>query len=69
MFCINCGNVINEGEHICKGCGKLNASIRDELLAMSEKQSNLKCEKCGGDIKAEHHYCSKCGEPIPVNPR
>lgn len=63
MFCINCGNMINEGERICKGCGQLSASVRDELLAMSEKQSDLKCKKCGGDIKAEHRHCSKCGEP------
>lgn len=61
MFCMNCGDKIDDGEVVCKGCGKLSASIRDELLAMSEKSSDLKCEKCGGDIISGHHYCSKCG--------
>ncbi|NLT14847.1 MAG: hypothetical protein GXY05_10950 [Clostridiales bacterium] len=61
MFCINCGKQINDGEHICKGCGKLSAGIRDELLALSEKTADYKCEKCGGDIRAEQHYCGLCG--------
>jgi predicted amidophosphoribosyltransferase len=61
MFCVNCGNKIDDGEHICKGCGKLSASIREELLAMSEKTADFKCEKCGGAIKAGHHFCATCG--------
>ena len=53
MFCVNCGNTIKEeGELICKGCSKLDASLRDEILAFSEKSSEraaeLKCPKCGG---------------------
>lgn len=64
MFCINCGDKINDGETICKGCGKLSANIRDELLAMSEKRADLKCENCGEDIIPGQHYCSKCGAPV-----
>lgn len=68
MFCVNCGVSIPEGEMLCKGCSKLSANLRDEILAMSEKSSSvaadLKCEKCGGAIEAEHHYCNTCGEPI-----
>lgn len=63
MFCTNCGEKIDDGEAICKGCGKLSASIREELLAMSEKTSDLKCEKCGGVVIAGHHFCSTCGAP------
>lgn len=65
MFCINCGAAINEGDMICKGCGKLSADIREELLAMSEKTTDLECEKCGGKLHAQHHYCNNCGAPVP----
>lgn len=65
MFCFNCGQEINEGELICKGCGRLSASIRDELLAMSEKTTDLKCGNCGGALNADHKFCIKCGTPVP----
>lgn len=63
MFCTNCGSGIDEGEAICKGCGKLSVDIRNELLAMSEKVNEIKCEKCGGALHKEHHYCHSCGAP------
>lgn len=61
MYCIDCGGKIVDGEHICKGCGKLSAHIRDELLALSEKTANIKCEKCGGDILSTQRFCHHCG--------
>ena len=65
MFCVNCGAPINEGELICKGCSKLSANVRDELLSFTEKSnandSGLKCKKCGADIGAGYQYCNKCG--------
>jgi len=61
MYCFHCGHQINDGESICKGCGKLSASIREELLAMSEKSSDFKCGKCGANVKEEHRYCHECG--------
>ena len=64
MFCINCGATINDGEMICKGCSGLGAEVRDELLAMSEKTADLKCEKCGGAFNIEHYFCNNCGSPI-----
>jgi predicted amidophosphoribosyltransferase len=64
MFCIECGTELTEGEHICKGCGKLGAKVRDELLAMSEKSSDLKCPKCGADIFSGQHFCSICGAAV-----
>ena len=70
MFCVNCGDSIKEveGELICKGCGKLDAGLRDELLAFSEKSNelsaDLKCPKCGGAHGAEHHYCNACGSQL-----
>ena len=63
MFCTHCGEK-TESEQICKGCGKLSANIREELLAMSEKSTGLKCEKCGGALDAEHKYCVKCGTRV-----
>lgn len=64
MYCIECGDKIAEGEQICKGCGHLTASVREELLAMTEKTADIKCQKCGGKIKPGHRYCSACGEPV-----
>jgi RNA polymerase subunit RPABC4/transcription elongation factor Spt4 len=68
MFCINCGETINDGELICKGCGGLDSELRDELLAFSEKSgmkaSSSTCEKCGGDIGEKHHYCNTCGKNL-----
>jgi RNA polymerase subunit RPABC4/transcription elongation factor Spt4 len=65
MYCTNCGSLINEGEHICKGCGKLSATMREELLAFSEKTNagagSKKCKSCDTDVGDEHHFCSKCG--------
>ena len=63
MFCLNCGDKINDGEVICKGCGKLSAGLRDELLSMSEKIAEFKCEKCGGDIRKGQRFCGNCGAP------
>lgn len=64
MYCINCGHEINEGEAICKGCGKLSKSIREELLALSEKTADFQCEKCGANVKEAHHYCHECGSTV-----
>ena len=64
MYCTECGTRIPDGEQICKGCGSLPASIREEILAMSEKTADLKCEKCGGSFKPEHRYCNTCGTKI-----
>ena len=67
MFCTNCGEAINEGEMICKGCGKLSNDIRQELLAMSEKSTAIKCKNCGGPMSPEHKFCGTCGAPaIPA---
>ena len=67
MFCIHCGEPINDGELICKGCSNVTAGVRDELLSLSEKTNNgdqgLKCKNCGADIKAGYHFCNKCGTP------
>ena len=65
MFCVDCGTRVNEGELICKGCGKLSDTMRAELLALSEKTnaeaSGKKCQSCGADIGGEHHFCHSCG--------
>jgi hypothetical protein len=65
MYCNDCGIKIDEGELVCKGCGKLTATIRDELLALTEKTADMKCPSCGGFVKTNHPYCSGCGEPVP----
>lgn len=68
MFCVNCGEKIDEGELICKGCGGLSPGIREELLAFSEKENikdaDLKCDHCGSEISAKYRFCNTCGKPI-----
>lgn len=68
MFCVNCGETINEGELICKGCSNLSANLRDEILAASEKHkyegTELKCPACGADVGPGYRYCNVCGKPV-----
>ncbi len=61
MFCPECGAQILPSEPSCKGCGKLSSTIREELLAFSEKMPASKCDKCGADVYPGQHYCVTCG--------
>jgi predicted nucleic acid-binding Zn-ribbon protein len=62
LFCPDCGSRFEGPEHVCKGCGKLAAEIREELLAMSEKSEDMMtCPKCGANVKKGHAYCTACG--------
>jgi DNA-directed RNA polymerase subunit RPC12/RpoP len=62
MYCVTCGTEITEGELICKGCSRLSANVRDEILAMSEEMdTGLRCKECGAPMGKSFHFCNKCG--------
>ena len=57
MFCIYCGNKIDEDSAFCTGCGK---NLKEE-----PSKSEIKfCSNCGCQLEEEAIFCTSCGNKI-----
>lgn len=66
MFCINCGNKIEEGAKFCSKCGTaVNATQANEEI--QEIQHDPVCLSCREKIIPGNKFCVKCGQPIEEN--
>ena len=60
MFCVNCGNQLEEEWKVCPKCGV-------EVVRQQKKEQNVEkpkqrvCEKCGNELKEDWLKCPFCG--------
>ena len=55
MRCVNCGNVIADGQAFCNYCGTKKPE--------AEAQDAIFCKQCGRRLDPSERFCPKCGTP------
>ncbi|WP_294428071.1 zinc-ribbon domain-containing protein [uncultured Treponema sp.] len=60
MFCVNCGNKLDDDAVFCTNCGK-------KLTADVSKEEIRFCINCGSKLDEDSAFCSNCGKKIEFN--
>lgn len=57
MFCVHCGNKLDDDAAFCSNCGKnaTEKATREEIKF---------CKKCGAELEADSVFCANCGNKI-----
>ena len=63
MFCVNCGNKIEDGMKFCPSCGTPVGVIPAQEQSSNKKYDGAvkKCPNCGEILKSFETKCSSCG--------
>lgn len=63
MYCVNCGNKIEDGMKFCPSCGKAIGSIHYQEAENKNEYDGAvkKCPRCGEVLKSFETKCSSCG--------
>ena len=59
MFCVNCGNKLEEQWKVCPQCGT--EVIREKEDIVVEEPQKQVCEKCGNELQDDWVKCPFCG--------
>lgn len=67
MYCINCGEKLDDDARFCKSCGKpVDADpITQPKNKTAEKPVN-RCVHCGEKLDDDDRFCTSCGKPVVV---
>ena len=57
MFCVHCGNKLDDDAAFCSNCGK-NATEK------ATKEEIKFCKKCGAELEADSVFCANCGSKV-----